>query len=101
MRAGRGLLWQERSKVPKTDALCSLDHSTLGPASTGLAGSLVEVAPADPASQAASRAAIVRSIDRGIPVLALHLMTWKDWSVVAGYGGWIQRAMQVHGARKP
>lgn len=67
------------------DALCGFDHTALLFDQLGLC---VEPASASsPTDQEASRGRIVESIRKGYPVLALHLMEWEDWGVVAGFGG--------------
>jgi hypothetical protein len=66
------------------DALAGFDHTALlfGPlglrVETAGAGSLAFLED--------SRRMIVESIGKGYPVLALHLMEWEDWGVIAGFG---------------
>jgi len=73
--------WQRCSP----DALCGYDHTRLAFGCLGLTASAQQTDPADPQAVAALRAAIVQSIERGHPVLALRLLAWDDWGVIAGY----------------
>ena len=73
--------WQRYSP----DALCGYDHTGLAFGCLGLAASACQADPAEPGAVAQVRRAIVHSIQRGYPALALRLMAWDDWGVVAGY----------------
>ncbi len=65
------------------DALCGFDHTRLLFDPLGLRVSTASVG--SPSYQDVSWRIIVDSIQQGYPVLALHLMDWEDWGVVAGY----------------
>jgi hypothetical protein len=73
--------WQRYSP----DALCGFDHSGLALAVLGLCAAPLEISTQDPQAVARSRAAILASLKSGWPVLALHLMGYEDWGVIAGY----------------
>lgn len=73
--------WQRYSP----DALCGFDHSGLALAVLGLCAAPLEISTQDPQAVARSRAAIFASLKSGWPVLALHLMGYEDWGVIAGY----------------
>ncbi len=66
------------------DALCGYDHTGHLLNALGVFGSVVPVDPADPASIDASRDRILSSLREGYPVVAMHLMDYEDWGVVAG-----------------
>lgn len=66
------------------DALCGFDHTNLLFEPLGLCVEATHIG--SPASTDSSREMIVESIRKGYPVLALHLMEWEDWGVIAGFG---------------
>lgn len=66
------------------DALCGYDHSGLAFGALGLRGEFAQVG-AGGLSQEESRSRISASIRAGMPVLAMHLMSYEDWGVIAGY----------------
>lgn len=63
------------------DALCGFDHTSLLFDALGLT-----VETTGSTDQETSRGMIIESIGQGYPVLALHLMDWEDWGVIAGFG---------------
>jgi hypothetical protein len=65
------------------DALCGFDHTRLLFDPLGLRVSPARVS--SPTYVEISRRLIVESIQKGYPVLGLHLMEWEDWGVIAGY----------------
>jgi hypothetical protein len=73
--------WQRYSP----DALCGFDHSGLALAVLGFCAAPLEISIQDPQAVARSRAAILASLQNGWPVIALHLMGYEDWGVIAGY----------------
>ena len=62
------------------DALCGFDHTALLFRPLGLCAALLPRLQKEEACQV-----ITASIRAGYPVLALHLMDWEDWGVVAGF----------------
>ena len=66
------------------DALCGFDHTALLVDPLGLSVEAVQIG--SPADLQTSQRIIVESIRTGYPVLALHLMEWEDWGVIAGFG---------------
>ena len=67
------------------DALCGFDHTGLLFSPLGLR--VEPVFASGSAGQEDSRRIIVESIREGYPVIALHLMEWDDWGVIAGCSG--------------
>lgn len=81
---GFRLMFAEDWRRFTPDALCGFDHADMAFQALGLRANALEIAPAEPARDA-SRNAIIQSIASGYPVMALRLMTWEDWGVIAGY----------------
>lgn len=66
------------------DVLCGFDHTALLFGPLGLRVEAVDTSKTT--DQGNARRMIVESIRKGHPVIALHLMEWDDWGVIAGFG---------------
>lgn len=65
------------------DALCGFDHTALLFDPLGLRVESAHVSSLT--YQEDSQRMIVESICKGYPLLAMHLMEWEDWGVIAGF----------------